>query len=114
MTPEEQAYAFAAMLLAGVCMGAVYDLLGPVRRVKGLCAVTDMLFGVCCAAGIVMTALQLQCDAFRLYAFGGAACGMVLYGITAGAVYRRIAAIWRKKIRNWKEKYKIRSGAAGN
>ena len=39
MTPEEQAYAFAAMLLAGVCMGAVYDLLGPVRRVKGLCAV---------------------------------------------------------------------------
>ena len=63
MTPAEQARAFAAMLLAGVCMGVFYDLLGPMRRVKGLCAAADLLFGLCCAAGIVTTALGLRCDA---------------------------------------------------
>ena len=46
MTPAEQARAFAAMLLAGVCMGVFYDLLGPMRRVKGLCAAADLLFGL--------------------------------------------------------------------
>lgn len=114
MTPAEQARAFVVMLLAGVCMGVVYDLLGPLRRVRGLCAAADLLFGLCCAAGIVTTALGLRCDAFRLYAFAGAACGLALYGATVGAVLRRVAAILRNRRGNGKEKYKTEPVSAGD
>jgi len=90
MNPQEQAYAFAAMMVSGACMGVAYDLLGLLRRIRGLCAVSDMFFGLLCAVGIVVTALWLRCDAFRLYAFLGAACGLLLYGISVGTAIRRI------------------------
>ena len=87
MTPQEQAHAFAAMLAAGVCLGGVYDLLRPLR--SGICcAAADLVFGVCCAAGIIAAALIEQCDPFRLYAFTGAAFGMILYGLTLGRLMR--------------------------
>ena len=114
MTPTEQARAFAAMMACGACMGAVYDALGVFRRVRGLCALTDMLFGICCAAGIIWTALRLETDAFRLYAFAGAACGMALYGATAGAMLRRIAALMRRWMDKMEEKRKKRPSPAGN
>jgi len=114
MTPAEQAWAFAAMACCGVCLGMLYDLLGPLRRMRGMCAITDILFGVFCAAGMILTALYLQCDPFRLYAFGGILCGIALYGITAGAGIRRISAMLRKRIAKREEKYKKQSSPAGN
>jgi len=114
MTPAEQARAFAAMLLCGVCLGAAYDLLGTLRRVRGLCAVTDVLFGVLGAAGIIWTALRLECEAFRLYAFAGAAGGMTLYGATVGAAVRRISAAARRSTVRRKEKRKKHALPAGN
>jgi len=104
MTPAEQARAFAAMLCCGACLGVLYDLLGPLRRIKGMCAMMDMLFGLFCAAGMILTALHLQCDPFRLYAFIGMACGMALYGVTAGAGIRKLSAMVRKRIVKWEEK----------
>lgn len=104
MTPQEQAHAFAAMLAAGVCLGGVYDLLMPLR--SGVCcAAADLLFGVLCAAGIIAAALLRQCDAFRLYAFAGAACGMILYGLTLGRLVRFGIRICQKR---WK---KVRKAA---
>ena len=113
MTPAEQARIFAEMLGCGVCLGVLYDLLGPLRRIKGMCVITDLVFGVCCALGMILTALNLQCDPFRLYAFAGAGSGMVLYGCTAGAVLRRAAAFARRKKEKWGEKYKNSAEAAG-
>ena len=96
MTPAEQARAFAAMMACGACMGVAYDALGVFRRARGLCALTDMLFGICCALGIIWTALQIEIEAFRLYVFAGAACGMALYSMTVGAILRRIVALMRR------------------
>ena len=109
-----------AMLLCGACMGVTYDALGILRQVRGLCAFTDLLFGVCCAAGIIWTALWLETDAFRLYVFVGAACGMALYGTTAGMIIRRMAAGMRrmtakaKEMDKTEEKYKKHPSPAGN
>jgi len=91
MTPQEQAHVFAAMLCCGACMGTVYDLLSPVRHTKGLCGVGDLLFGVLCAAGIIVTALTMQTEAFRLYVFAGAGLGFGAYMLTVGLMLRRLA-----------------------
>ena len=114
MTPAEQARAFGAMLLCGACMGVVYDMLGIFRCVRGLCAASDILFGICCASGIVWTALRLEMEAFRLYAFAGAAGGMTLYGATVGAAVRRISAAARRSTVRRKEKRKKHALPAGN
>jgi len=114
MTPAEQARAFGAMLLCGACMGVVYDMLGIFRCVRGLCAASDILFGICCASGIVWTALRLEMEAFRLYAFAGAACGMALYGVTLGMIARRIAAGVRIMMEKREKKPKKRQDVAGN
>jgi len=113
MTPAEQANAFAAMLLCGACMGVVYDMLGMLRRVRGLCAIADILFGCCCAAGVILTALRLQIDAFRLYVFAGVGCGMALYGVTIGAAIRKLAAAIRRKIPESEEKCKKNASTEG-
>jgi len=113
VTPLEQARAFGVMALCGVCLGAAYDLLGPLRRVTGLCAITDLLFGLCCAAGMIQAALFLRCDAFRLYAFAGVGCGMALYGTTLGALLRYAGRHVRKRIQKREEKWKNRQSTAG-
>lgn len=114
MTPGAQAQTFLAMLCCGACLGAVYDLLGILRRIRGLCTIADLLFGLFCAAGIVLTALWRQCDPFRLFTFAGTAFGLVLYGITIGAGNRKIRGFMLKRKIKWEEKYKKRSTAAGN
>ena len=114
MTPTEQARAFTAMLCCGACLGVLYDLLAPLRRIRGMCTAMDVFFGVCCAAGMILTALRLRCDPFRLYMFAGILCGMILYGMTVGAGIRRISAMVRKKTAKNREKYKKRSESAGN
>ena len=113
MTPQEQGHVFAAMALCGVCLGVVYDLLGPLRRAAWLCAPSDLLFGVICAAGIAAAALHLRCEPFRLYVFAGVACGMILYGATMGSLLRHIGRSMRKRKRETEEKYKKRQSAAG-
>ena len=50
------------------------------------------------------TALRLEMEAFRLYAFAGAACGMALYGVTLGMLARRIAAGVRRMMEKTGEK----------
>ena len=113
MTPLEHAKVFAAMLCCGISLGVLYDLLGAIRRLRGMCAVTDMLFGVFCALGMILTALHLQIDPFRLYAFAGTFCGIMLYGLTAGVLIRRIMAMMGERMEKWEEKCKKRAGAAG-
>ena len=113
MTPLEHAKVFAAMLCCGISLGVLYDLLGAIRRLGGMCAVTDVLFGVFCALGMILTALYLQVDPFRMYAFAGTFCGIMLYGLTAGALIRRMMAMIGARMEKWKEKCKKRAGAAG-
>lgn len=103
MTPQEQAHAFAAMTICGMGMGAAYDLLGPFRRIKRMCALTDLFFGICCASGIVVTALKLRCEPFRFYVFAAAGCGMALYGMTLGNAWRRILRYIRSRIQKKRE-----------
>ena len=113
MTPLEHAKVFAAMLCCGILLGVLYDLLGAIRRLRGMCAVTDVLFGVFCALGMILTALHLLVDPFRLYAFAGTFCGIMLYGLTAGALIRRIMAMMGAQMEKWEEKCKKRERAAG-
>ena len=113
MTPLEHAKVFAAMLCCGISLGMLYDLLGAIRRLRGMCAVADVLFGVFCALGMILTALHLQVDPFRLYAFAGTFCGIMLYGLTAGALIRRLMAMIGERMEKWEEKCKKSAGAAG-
>ena len=113
MTPLEHAKVFTAMLCCGISLGVLYDLLGAIRCLRGMCAVTDMLFGVFCALGMILTALHLLVDPFRLYAFAGTFCGIMLYGLTAGTLIRRIMAMMGERMEKWEEKCKKRAGAAG-
>lgn len=114
MTPQEQAHVFAAMLCCGACLGMIYDLLGPLRRITGLCAGADLLFGTVCAAGIVAVALNMQCEAFRLYVFVGVGLGLALYGLTIGAMIRRFITFWGMHVQKNREKCRNRTTAAGN
>lgn len=113
MTPLEHAKVFTAMLCCGISLGVLYDLLGTIRRLRGMCAVTDVLFGVFCALGMILTALHLQVDPFRLYAFAGTFCGIMLYGLTAGALIRKMMAMIGVRMEKWEEKCKKRAEAAG-
>lgn len=71
-------------------MGAIYDLLSPMRHMKGFCGAVDLLFGALCAAGIAAAGLAMQTEAFRLYVFAGAGLGFVLYMLTAGRMLRQL------------------------
>ena len=90
MTPQEQAHVFMAMMCCGACIGAIYDLLAPMRHMKGFCGASDLLFGALCAAGIAAACLAMQTEAFRLYVFAGAGLGFVLYMLTAGRMLRQL------------------------
>ena len=114
MTPQEQARVFAAMLCCGACLGVVYDLLGPLRRITGLCAGTDLLFGAVCAAGIAAVALIMRCEAFRFYVFAGTGLGLILYGLTIGAMIRRLGGVLSRYAQKNREKCKKQESVAGN
>lgn len=113
MTPQEQARVFLTMMLCGACLGVLYDLLGMLRRTAFLCALTDVFFGLCCAVSVVAAALWLRCEAFRLYTFAGVGCGMALYGVSLGNIWRRIAHNVRQRIQKREEKYKNSQSPAG-
>ncbi len=95
-------------------MGVVYDLLGLLRRITGLCAGVDLLFGILFAAGIVAVALIMQCEAFRLYVFVGAGMGLAIYELTIGTMMRRLAGFLGRNVRKKGEKCKNRESTAGN
>lgn len=90
MTPQEQAHVFAAMMCCGASMGVVYDIMTPLRRIRGLCDAGDLIFGMLGAAGIIAAALVMRTEAFRLYVFAGTGLGFVLYMLTVGFVFRRL------------------------
>lgn len=94
MTAAEQAQAFAAMAACGAAVGAAHDLIAPFRR-GGWTHVFDLMIGVLAAAGMILTALLLQTDAFRLYAFAGVLTGLGIYMMTIGTIVRRLAAYVR-------------------
>lgn len=93
-SPAEQARVLLAMALSGAGLAAVYDVLRLMHRVllPGRIAggALDAVFGVLCAAGIVLTALFLRVDAFRWYTLLGALLGMGVYRTGAGALMRSI------------------------
>ena len=98
MTPAQQAQAFLMMWYTGAVLGVVYDLLGILRRGR-LCAAADLLFGACCAAGICIAALHLECEAFRIYVFAAAASGIALEQVLIGTFIRRVIGIVRRKVK---------------
>lgn len=106
MTSQQQGHVFLMMVLCGVMLGVLYDLLGVLRSIRGLCALTDLLYGFLCAAGLTGTALYLRCEPFRLYVFAAAACGMALYGLSIGNILRKIRGNVRQRFQKTKEKYK--------
>ena len=88
MTVRQQAYAFAAMALCGICTGMVHDLLGMLRKNVVMTAAADLALGLFCAGGVVAAALVLSCDAFRLYTLLGIAAGWTIYALTLGRIVR--------------------------
>jgi len=96
MTPEEQARVFLAMVLCGAALGAVYDALLLLRRwlLRGRAwrSALDVLFGLLCAAGVIVAALRLRTEAFRWYVLLGTAAGMGLEQISLGVLLRRVLA----------------------
>lgn len=100
MTPAQQAHVFVVMLLCGAGLGVVYDALWVIRcavfRGRAARALLDLLYGLICAAGAVMSALCLRIDVFRWYTLLGMLGGMILYAASAGLLMRRMAAICRK------------------
>lgn len=92
MIVREQALVFAAMGLCGFALGALYDLLGGLRRLlragQAITGALDVLFGLAFAAGVTAAALRLHTEAFRLYTLLGTALGMVLYAAAVGMPVR--------------------------
>lgn len=103
MTVREQAYVFALMTACGVALGAVYDALKLARWTLSaggaLTGVLDVLYGLSCGAGVILLALRLGTDAFRLYVFVGAALGMALYAGFIGMPVRILAGHVRKRVK---------------
>lgn len=88
MTVAQQAHAFAAMALCGLCSGAVHDLLGILRRNALTAAAADVLLGVFCAGSVIAAGLYLRCEAFRAYTLLGVAAGWTIYALTLGMIVR--------------------------
>ncbi len=92
MQAVEQARVFAGMLLTGGLLGAAYDALMLLRLLIGAgCVLTgalDLGYGMLCAAGICLSALIMQVEAFRWYVFAGTLCGMGLYFGSVGSLIR--------------------------
>ena len=103
MMPQEQMRVLLAMMLCGALLAATYDVLWLLRMAffsgKAAQAVSDLLFGVICAAGVITAALLLRVDALRLYVLYGVLCGMGLYRLSAGSLLRRMVK-WTKKHQN--------------
>lgn len=112
MTAAEQARAFAAMAACGAAVGAAHDLLRPILR-GGMAHILDLALGVLAAAGMISTALFLQTDAFRLYAFAGVLAGIALYMLTIGTIVRRLAACVRTFVKKSKMTNKKAPDVAG-
>lgn len=92
MTVHAQAHVFAAMTACGCALGSVYDLLAAAARLAGggraIRAALDLLFGLLCAAALILTALYLRTQAARAYVFAAAALGFALYMNTVGRIVR--------------------------
>ena len=92
MTVEQQLRALCAMTAGGFALGALFDAMTLLRRVLSagrlLTGMMDLFYGVCCALCIILTALALRIDPYRLYVFAGLALVMGLYGITMGTLVR--------------------------
>ena len=82
------------MAACGAALGALYDACMLLRRAGRMGAAAtgalDLIFGVACAAGIILTALYFQIDAFRWYVFAGTGAGMALYMLTIGTIVRKL------------------------
>ena len=108
MTVMEQARVFGAMGICGAALGAVYDVLRLILR-GGFMPVLDLALGVAAAAGMILTALMLETEAFRLYAFAGVLLGIGLYMLTIGAIIRKMSGVVRNFVK--KEDFCIKNGA---
>ena len=94
MTVEQQLRALCAMAAAGFTLGALFDGMTLLRRALSagriLTGLMDLLFGLCCAVSVILTALVLRIDPYRLYVFAGLALGMGAYAATIGTFVRII------------------------
>ena len=92
MAVEEQIRIVWVMGLCGAALGAVYDALQALghiaREGKVFQAVLDLLFGMLCAAAMILAGLYLRADPFRLFVFAGIALGFTLYMKTLGMFVR--------------------------
>jgi len=98
MTVMEQARVFCAMAICGAAAGAAHDVLRIILG-GGPAHVRDLALGVITAAGMILTALFLETDAFRLYAFAGVLLGIALYMATIGTIVRKVSQLVRKNVK---------------
>ena len=89
---------FCAMAVCGAAAGALYDVLRMTVR-GGAAHIWDLLLGVITAAGMIMTALWRETEAFRLYAFAGVAAGIGLYMLTMGTIVRKVSGAVREIVK---------------
>ena len=94
MSTAQQAQAFLIMAVCGALLGMLYDALMILRRIRhagaAATALADLSFGAACAAGIILTALYLQIEAFRWYVFAGTGAGMAIYMLFVGTIVRKV------------------------
>ena len=65
----------------------------------GAAHIWDLLLGIITAAGMTVTALWLETEAFRLYAFAGVAAGIGLYMLTMGTIVRKVSGAVREIVK---------------
>jgi len=112
MTVMEQACVFGAMGICGAALGAVYDVLRLILR-GGFMPVLDLALGAAAAAGMILTALMHETEAFRLYAFAGVLLGIGLYMLTISAIIRKMSGVVRKFVKKRGFLHKKWRGDAG-
>lgn len=115
MTVEQQAQALTAMVACGAALGAVCDLLGPLRRALRagavLTGVLDLLWGVLGALAVVLVGLRLQIDLLRAYVLAGVLAGMGAYALLVALPVRRLArALCSGRKNGEKEKKSAKQG----
>lgn len=88
MSISQQAVVLAHMMLCGAAVGLMHDLLALVRCGQVMTAAADLLLAPVGAISVIVAALALRCEAFRLYVFLGFAAGWAIYSFSLGTIVR--------------------------
>lgn len=85
-------------LALGAALGLVYDLLRPLRRGRGLTALTDLVYVTAVFLSLLAFALYAGRGRLRLFALGAMAL--------SGGLWLQMSGVFREKLKNITKKKK--------